>query len=68
MTIIELGNIGSKEQVEKIKTALAGKTYMNLRVDYGIYADNYPVIVSTAGDYTEKELTDMVLFALATSL
>jgi hypothetical protein len=66
MTTIELGNIGSKEQVEKLILKLSGKTYMNFIVDFGIYAGNYPVTVSTERpETTEDELKDMVLFYLA---
>lgn len=69
MTTIELGNIGSKEQAEKIANKLNGKTYYNFQVHYGIYAGNYPVSVST--DYegaTEQEITEMLLFVLACEL
>lgn len=66
MTTIELGNIGSKEQVEKLIFKLQGQTYMNFIVDYGVYAGNYPVTVSTErSETTEDELKDMVLFYLA---
>jgi hypothetical protein len=66
MTTIELGNIGSKEQVEKLTLKLSGKTYMNFIVDYAIAAGNYPVSISTERpDTTEDELKDMVLFYLA---
>ena len=66
MTTIELGNIGSKEQVEKLILKLSGKTYMNFIVDYGIYAGNYPVTISTeTPETTEDELKDMLLFYLA---
>ena len=33
MTTIEIGNIGSKEQAEKISKILTGKTYMSFIVD-----------------------------------
>jgi hypothetical protein len=66
MATIELANIGSKEQVEKLTLKLSGKTYMNFIVDYAIAAGNYPVIISTERpDTTEDELKDMVLFYLA---
>jgi hypothetical protein len=66
MTTIELGNIGSKEQVEKLILKLSGKTYMNFIVNYSVSAGNYPVLISTERkDTTEDELKDMVLFYLA---
>ena len=69
MTTIELGNIGSKEQVEKLALKLSGKTYMNFIVDYAIAAGNYPVSISTERpETTEDELKDMVLFYLACEL
>jgi len=69
MTTIELGNIGSKLQAEKIIAKLSGKTYYNFIVEYGIDCNNYPVLVSTEYDgATESELKDMVLFVLACEL
>jgi hypothetical protein len=66
---IELGNIGSKEQAEKLTLKLAGETYMNFIVDYAIAAGNYPVAISTEREgTTEDELKDMVLFYLACEL
>lgn len=66
MVTIELGNIGSKEQVEKLTLKLSGKTYMNFIVDYSIAAGNYPVTISTERtETTEDELKNMVLFYLA---
>ena len=69
MTTIYLGNIGNKEQATKIVEKLNGKTYMNFIVNYEIYANNYPVSVSTErNDTTEDELKDMILFVLACEL
>lgn len=69
MTTIHLGNIGSKEQVEKLTLKLSGKTYMNFIVDYSISAGNYPVSISTErSNTTEDELKDMVLFYLSCEL
>ena len=69
MTTIELGNIGSKEQAEKLIAKLTGKTYMNFIVNYGIYVGNYPVSVSTERpETTEDELKDMVIFYLSCEL
>ena len=68
MTTIELGNIGSKEQVEKLIAKLSGKTYMNFIVGYSVDAGNYPVIISTESEVTENELKDMVMFVLACEL
>ena len=69
MTTIELGNIGSKEQAEKLTAKLTGKTYMNFIVDYSICAGNYPVSVSTERpETTTDELKDMVLFFLSCEL
>jgi hypothetical protein len=69
MTTIELGNIGCKEQAEKLVSKLSGKTYMNFIVNYGICAGNYPVSISTERDETsEDELKNMVLFFMACEL
>ncbi len=69
MTTIELGNIGSKEQVEKLVAKLSGQTYMNFIVDYSIAAGNYPVTISTErAETSEEELKDMVLFYLACNI
>jgi len=69
MKTIELGNIGSQEQAEKLVSKLNGKTFYNFIVDYGICQGNYPVSVSTEREETtEDELKDMVLFVLATEL
>lgn len=69
MTTIELGNIGSKEQAEKLMLKLNGKTYMNFIVDYSVIMGNYLVGVSTERpDTTEDELKNMVLFYLAYEL
>lgn len=69
MISIELGNIGSKEQAEKIANKLNGKTYYNFQVEYGICAGNYPVSVST--DYEgaeENEVIEMLMFVMACEL
>jgi len=69
MTTIELGNIGSKEQAEKIANKLNGKTFFNFIVEYGICQGNYPVSVSTEREETtEEELKDMVMFVMACEL
>lgn len=69
MTTIEIGNVGSKEQAEKIVNALAGRTYMHFEVGYSICAGNYPVLVwTTRLDTSEEELRQMVLFCLACEL
>jgi hypothetical protein len=69
MTTIELGNIGSKEQVEILKSKLSGQTYMYFIVDYSVSAGNYPVIISTERENTsEEELREMVLFYLACNI
>lgn len=66
MTTIELGNIGSKEQAEKLTAKLTGQTYMNFIVDYAVAVGNYPVTISTEREFTtEEELKDMVLYYLA---
>jgi len=66
MKTIYLGNISDKNQAEKLVTKLSGKTYMNFIVEYGTYAGNYPVSISTERpDTTVDELKDMVLFYLA---
>jgi hypothetical protein len=65
MALIELGNLGSESQAEKVKNALQGKTYMNFKVQYSPDAGNYPTVVFT--DYTDNEdaVKDVVLFILA---
>jgi hypothetical protein len=69
MTTIELGNIGCKNQVEKLILLLSDKTYMNFKVDYSIAAGNYPVTISTERpETTEEELKEMVLFYLSTNI
>ena len=69
MTTINLGNIGSKEQAEKLVKKLEGKTYMNFIVQYGICMNNYPVTVSTErAETSKKELRKMVTFYLAINL
>jgi len=69
MTSINLGNIGSKEQAEKLASKLTGETFYNFQVDYSPYAGNYPVMVSTSREgTTKKELRKMVLFFLACEL
>lgn len=66
MTTINLGNIGSKEQAEKLASKLNGKTYYNFFVGYSSMCGNYPVSVSTDHENaTKKELRKMVLFYLA---
>lgn len=69
MTTINLGNIGTKEQAEKIANKLNGKTFMNFQVEYSSDANNWPVIVSTERPETsKKELRKMVTFVLACEL
>lgn len=69
MTTIQLGNIGSKDQAEKIALKLNGKTYFDFIVSYSSDAGNYPVVVSTErSETTEDELKNMVLFVLACEL
>lgn len=69
MVTIELGNIGSKEQAERIANKLNGKTYYNFKVEYAPCAGNYPVSVST--DYEgaeEEEVKEMLIFVMACEL
>ena len=69
MTTIELGNIGSKEQAEKIVKKLSGKTYYNFQVSYSPDAGNYPVIVSTDyKDADKEEFQSMLMFVMACDL
>jgi len=66
---IGLGNVGSKEQAEKIFQKVNGKTYYNFQVQYSPDAGNYPVIVFT--DYKnadEQEVRDMLMFVMACEL
>lgn len=69
MITIELGNIGSKEQAEKIYNKLNGKTYYNFKVEYSPMMGNYPVQVTT--DYEgaeESEVKEMLMFVMACEL
>ena len=69
MKTIELGNVGSKEQADKLVAKLSGKSYFNFMVEYGTFAGNYPVTVST--DYptaTKKAFRNMLMFVLASEL
>lgn len=66
-TTIELGNIGSKAQAEKVKKVVDGKSFYKFVVSYGIMAGNYPVTVFTkSGD--RKGATEMLLFLLASNI
>jgi len=65
MITIELGNIGSKEQAEKLVKRLSGKTYYNFTVEYGSCGGNYPVSVSTEYVGAIEEVKNMLLFVLA---
>lgn len=55
MITIELGNISSEEQVQKIINAVDGKTMMNFKVDYGVYAENYMTSVTSNFDETLED-------------
>lgn len=69
MVTIELGNVSSKEQAQRLIEKLSGKTYYDFQVDYSVSAGNYPVTVST--DYpgaTEEEVKNMLLFVMACEL
>ena len=69
MTTIEIGNIGSKEQAEKIQKLLTGKTYMSFIVDYSVSCGNYPVSISTERETTSnEELMQMALFYISANL
>lgn len=66
---IELGNVGSKEQAEKIAEKINGKTYYNFQVQYSPDAGNYPVIVFTDyKDADESEVKEMLMFVMACEL
>ncbi len=69
MITIELGNVGSKEQAEKIAKKLNGKTYYNFQVEYSSCAGNYPISIGT--DYEgaeEKKVKEMLMFVMACEL
>ena len=68
MTTIDLGNITTKEQAEKIKAVLNGKTYMNFRVEISRVAYGYPVLVSTDYEADEKEIMGFIIWHLAESI
>ena len=69
MTAINLGNIGSKEQAEKIQSKLQGQSWMNFQVIICYMKYNWPVTVATEDTtVTKKQLRKMVMFTLATEL
>lgn len=69
MTTIELGNFSDENQAKKLVSRLSGKTYMDFIVQYGCYAGNYDVSVSTERLGTsEDELKNMVLYYLANEI
>ena len=69
MKTIVIGNIGSKEQAEKIQKLLTGKTYMSFIVDYSVSCGNYPVSISTERENTSnEELMQMALFYISANL
>ena len=69
MTAINLGNIGSKEQAEKIQSKLQGQSWMNFQVIICSMQNNWPVTVETEDTtVTKKQLRKMVMFTLATEL
>ena len=69
MTAINLGNIGSKEQAEKIQSKLQGQSWMNFQVIICSMQNNWPVTVATEDTtITKKQLRKMVMFTLATEL
>lgn len=69
MTAINLGNIGSKEQAEKIQSKLQGQSWMNFQVIICSMQNNWPVTVATEDTtVTKKQLRKMVMFILATEL
>jgi len=66
---VELGVFHSKEQADKIVAVLNGKTYYDFHCDYGSYAGNYSVFVSTEyPDAIEDEIKEMIMYVLADSL
>lgn len=69
MVTIELGNISSKEQAERIYNKIEGKSYYNFRVDFGNCAGNYPVSVTTYLEGAEEdEVKEMLFFVMAQEL
>jgi len=66
MTTIELGNVQSEDQAKKLVEKLNGKTYYNFSVQYGTYAGNYPVTVTTEYEGAKKkEVKSMLMFVMA---
>ena len=74
---IELGNIGSENQVKRTKALVEGKTYFNFKVHYSPDAGNFPTFVTTDYEIPEtdeeveglhKEAKEALLFLLATSI
>ena len=69
MTTVELGNIGTEKQAKRIYEKLNGKTFFNFIVSYSSEAGNWPVSISTERSKTsKKELTNMILFVLASEI
>ncbi len=71
MVVIELGNIGSEEQAEKIKNTLTGKSFFNFRVEFCCNVNNWPVVVRTEYEGAEDridEVKEMIMFCLACAL
>ena len=69
MITIELGHVGSKEQAEKIREILNGKSFYDFEVHYACMAHNWPVSVTTNyPDATENEVRQMLLYVLACAL
>jgi hypothetical protein len=70
-TFILFGHVTSMKTVEAVKRALAGKSYMDLRVEYGnLGGCNITISVSTAPgcEVTREELTNMILCLMADAL
>lgn len=59
----------SKKQCENIKQKLEGKTYMNFHIEYGGYAHNNIIIVTSSNEnYNNEELKEMFIYCSLTSL
>lgn len=62
-------NTDTEEQAKKIVNAVQGKTFLELKADYGIMQGNYPVTIRTEDTGVEQsEFLGMVIAVIAEEL
>jgi hypothetical protein len=65
----EIGGFFSKNQCERIKEIMQGKTFYNFNIQYGGWGGNNTLLVSSEIEgYTSKELKEMFIYACLTEL